>query len=364
MEDSSSFFRYEHIIFRVEVVELEEIKQMMEPECEVETEAGVSLEMETGAGVSLETGDEVTLTPGSVPVPTFDDILSLVEEEESRMRQDLSLNEGLVPKEKKRGVSSIAEDKDFLKFLKNRNRTGDGGTFLDFIKERRNQSCWDSILNHCAQFVTYVKVKGVTSNGYQTMDSEQLIETVIVRQPALFHEYLNNLLREGALKPGTIQNRIDSLQYLMEWFRCNSSNEIYYKFSNIIERLKEERNRFQSINRKKSRENSIENMLKKRQWIEDGVEGLQRMMLDSWTYFDALISFSCFMPLNRQRYSWILCYALASMWCLAVNARVKSIEKLTMKGFQELQQKKFHLSTSFKTCTIYHYQVIQFITIV
>jgi hypothetical protein len=71
-----------------------------------------------------------------------------------------------------------------------------------------------------------------------------------------------------------------------------------------------------------------------------------------------LISFSCFMPLNRQRYSWILCYALASMWCLAVNARVKSIELLTMKGVKDIQKQKFHLSTSFKTCLIYHYQVL------
>ena len=335
-----------------------EMEKMMEAADEVENEVLVD-ESSVPLESLEETGDlEVTLTSESVPIPTFDEILSLVEEEESRLRQDLCQNEGLVPKEKKRGVSSLAEDKEFLKFLKTKKRSADGGTFFEFIKERRNASSVDAILNHCAQFVTYVKMKGITANDYQSMDSESLIEAVIVQQPALFHEFLNNLLRGGTLKPGTIQNRIDSLQYLMEWFRCNSNNEIYYKFSTIIERLKEERNRFQSINRKKSRENSIDNLIKKRQWVDDGVEGLQQMIVDSWKYFDALISFSIFMPLNRQRYSWILCYALASMWCLAVNARVKSIELLTMKGFKDIQKQKFHLSTSFKTCLIYHYQVL------
>jgi len=306
--------------------------------------------VETGSLPHVEEDNEET---GSRP-PTFEEIESIIDEEESRLKQDLCLNEDLIPKEKKRGVSSLLEDREFLKFLKNHHRASDGGTFLSFIQERRNHSCWDSILNHCCQLVTYVKMKG---QEYQAMDPEALIESVIVRQPVLFHDYLNHLLRGGTLKPGTILNRIDSLQYLMEWFRCNSNNDVYYKFSHIIERLKEERNRFQSINRKKNRENSIDHLMKKRQWVDDGVEGLHQMMLDSYRYFDALISFSCFFPLNRQRYSWILSYSLASMWCLAVNARVKSIELLTMKGFKDIQKKKFHLSTSFKTCAVYHYQV-------
>jgi len=329
------------------------MESLTQYESEVENEVVVDENRDNWRTLGVTGGE----TSESGSVLTMQEIMNIIEEEESRLHQDICLNESDVPKEK-RGVSSLAEDKEFMKFLKTYRNSSDGGTFLAYIQERRHKTCWDSILNHCCQFVTYAKMKGTHANEFQQIRSASLIESIIIQQPVLFHDFLNHLLRSGTLKPGTIQNRIDSLQYLIEWFRCNSSNDIYYKYSNIIERLKEERNRFQSINRKKNRENSIDALIKKRQWVEEGVEGLQNMMLDSWPYFDALVAFSCTMPLNRQRYSWILCYSLASMWCLAVNARVKSIEKLTMKGFKELQKKKFTLSTSFKTCHTYHYQVV------
>lgn len=287
-------------------------------------------------------------------LPTFEEILKIVEEEETRLMQETVLNEDLISKDKKRGVCTLSEDKDFQKFLLTHQHSSDGGTFEQFIKERRAPASIVPMMNHCCQFVTYLKSKSLI---YQQLSSSMIIETVASTQPVMFYDYLNFLLRGGGLKPGTVENRIDSLQYLIEWIRCSTNNDIYFKYTHAIERLKEERLRIQKINRKLSRENSIDNLVKKRRWVDDGVVGLQNMMLDSWRYFDALISLSRWTQLSRARYSWLLSYALASMWCLSINARVKSIETLTMKGFQELQEKKFHLSTSFKTASTYHYQV-------
>lgn len=298
--------------------------------------------------------DEVT------EIITYDQIMDVIDEEERRLNQEHALNEDMIPKQKKRGVSSLSEDKEFMKFMVTHKTTTDSGTFLNFIEERRNEKCLKSILNQCAQFVTYVKSR---CESYQRLVCASLIETVVCQHPAIFHDFLNNLLRDGSLQPSTVQNRIDSLQYLIEWCRCNCNTDTYFKYSHVIERLKEERGRFQSINRKKARENSIDKLIKKRMWVEDGVAGLQNIMLDSWRYFDALVCLKCYMPLSRARYTWALSYALASMWCLCINARVKSIEQLTMKGFKDLEEKKYFLSTTFKTSSKYHYQVIEYILV-
>jgi len=329
---------------------MEEKADVSGNEGEDEGEANYSDELESEC---QEEGKEEGKEEG---IPSLNDILSKIDDEESRLEQERCLNEDLVPKEKRRGVCTITVDKEFKKFLRGHKYTSDGGTFWEYIKDRRSENCLEPIVNQCCQFVTYLKMK---NESYLQVGGSEVIEAVTRNQPSLFHEYLNHLLRGGSLKPGTIHNRIDSIQYLIEWLRYNCNNEIYFKYSHIIERLKEERNRFHSINRKHHRENSIDQLVKKRLWVDDGVEGLQAMMLDSWPYFDALVSLSCYIPLSKTRYSWALSYTLASMWCLTVNARVKSIESLTMKAFKELQVKKFHLSKSFKTSSIYHYQVKQ-----
>lgn len=193
---------------------------------------------------------------------------------------------------------------------------------------------------------------------YHTLESDALIETVISETPVLFHEHLNSLLRGGSLKPGTIQNRIDSMQLMIDWFRANCQTNLYHLYSQTIDRLKDLRNHFSRINKKRSFDNTIEALVKKRQWVEDGVPGLHRMMTDSWTYFDAIVSLACVQKeITRARYSWALSYVLASLWCLTINSRTKSIEGLTMKGLQNIRKEKFHLSTSFKTSQTYHYQV-------
>lgn len=309
-----------------------------------------------GSAVTGEESNLGTLESQAAPaLPTFEEIMEILDEEEKRMELELVLNEDLIPTEKKRGVCPIGEDKQFSKFLRTSKQSADGGTFIDFIRERRNEKCLDSIIGHCSQFVSYVKSK---SSLYHDLNGIKIIEAVCSNQPVLFHDHWNCLLRGGALQPGTIQNRIDSLQYMIEWFRSNCNNDLYYKYNQIIERLKEERNRFNSINRKKAWGNTIDKLIIKRQWIEEGVPGLQQLMVDSWRHFDALVSLSCFLPLSRVRYSWALSYSLASLWCLSVNSRTKSIESLTMGGLENIKQQNFHLSTSFKTSSVYHYQVI------
>ena len=105
-------------------------------------------------------------------------------------------------------------------------------------------------------------------------------------------------------------------------------------------------------------EQSIEKMKELREWPSDGLPELQRLMIDSWPYFDSLVSLSCYQQISQHRYCWALSYALASLWIFQVNARSKAIEKLTMKDLEEMETNDFHLSSQFKTSTTYKYQIV------
>jgi hypothetical protein len=126
----------------------------------------------------------------------------------------------------------------------------------------------------------------------------------------------------------------------------------------MSERLRIERKRFHLLERRQTKSNTLDSMIQQKEWVEDGMEGLMRMMKDSWTYFDALVCLSCYQPLSCHQYSWALGYSLASLWVMSVNARIGCIERMVMKDYHSIQQNQFHLASDFKTSETYHYQIV------
>jgi hypothetical protein len=103
---------------------------------------------------------------------------------------------------------------------------------------------------------------------------------------------------------------------------------------------------------------TVDKLLLAREWVKDGIIGVQRMMKDSWPYFDALIRLSFHHRLSCHQYSWCVGYALASLWVFAVNARSQSIQLMTLKSWKEISTYQFSLSNQFKTSSTYQYQII------
>jgi hypothetical protein len=124
------------------------------------------------------------------------------------------------------------------------------------------------------------------------------------------------------------------------------------------ERLKLERKRFQVLEKRQLRANTLDAMIHQKEWVEDGMEGLVRMMKDSWPYFDALVCLSCYQSLSSHQYSWALGYALASLWVMSVNARTGCIERMTMHDYHSIKKKQFYLACDFKTSETYNYQIV------
>lgn len=124
------------------------------------------------------------------------------------------------------------------------------------------------------------------------------------------------------------------------------------------ERLKLERRRFHLLERRQTKSNTLDLMIQQKEWVEDGMEGLMRMMKDSWRYFDALVCLSCYQPLSCHQYSWALGYSLASLWVMTLNARIGCIERMIMKDYHSIENNQFHLASDFKTSETYNYQIV------
>lgn len=126
----------------------------------------------------------------------------------------------------------------------------------------------------------------------------------------------------------------------------------------MSERLRLERKRFHLLERRQTKSITLDSMIQQKEWVEDGMEGLMRMMKDSWTYFDALVCLSCYQPLSCHQYSWALGYSLASLWVMSVNARIGCIERMVMKDYHSIQHNQFYLASDFKTSDTYNYQIV------
>lgn len=124
------------------------------------------------------------------------------------------------------------------------------------------------------------------------------------------------------------------------------------------ERLKIDRKAYQFMDKRYSKQQTLDVLIERREWVPGGMQELMNMMLDSFSYFDALVAFACYQPLTCHQYSWSLGYALASLWVMAYNARVGAIEIMTMKDYRAIENEQFHLASRFKTSTTYSYQIV------
>jgi hypothetical protein len=125
------------------------------------------------------------------------------------------------------------------------------------------------------------------------------------------------------------------------------------------ERLKMDRKRFQFLDKRHSKQQTLDLLIQQREWVPGGMNEIMEMMIDSFSYFDSLVAFSCYQPLSCHQYSWALGYALSSMWTMAYNARIGAIEIMTMKDYRLIEDENFHLANQFKTSDTYSYQIVK-----
>lgn len=124
------------------------------------------------------------------------------------------------------------------------------------------------------------------------------------------------------------------------------------------ERLKIDRKTYQFMDKRYTKKQTLDVLIERREWVPGGMQELMDMMLESFSYFDSLVAFSCYQPLTCHQYSWALGYALASMWVMAYNARSGAIEIMTMSDYHKIEKEQFYLANQFKTSNIYSYQIV------
>jgi hypothetical protein len=124
------------------------------------------------------------------------------------------------------------------------------------------------------------------------------------------------------------------------------------------ERLKIDRKTYQFMEKRHQQRQTMDLLIERKEWVPGGMKELLEMMMDSYSYFDSLIAFSCYQPLSCHQYSWALGYTLASMWVMAYNARIGAIEIMCMKDYNAIQHETFHLASKFKTARSYSYQIV------
>jgi hypothetical protein len=312
--------------------------------------------------MSLDNTPSENLT-GSSPLESLEHFLNVTAEsyeiislkvfEEERRLKNLHLqNAQLIPNTPKKTPCSLPVDNAALKYFESTH--GLLLSFHNYISERRvSDTSTTSVLQQCCQFVSYLKT---TLNTDKKIEIPTLLSDVVLNHPLLFHQYFQ-YLRDHGLKTSTVLIRLNSIFHLMHWMRMTRTQH-FTEFSHVIDRLAIDRNRFTSIESINQRNKTVENLIEKRQWAEGGLPTLQALMVDSFNYFDALVSLTKYQQLTSHQYSWALGFTLATFWVYGVNARAQSIESMTKKHFEEIQQNKFHLSSNFKTSPTYGYQIV------
>jgi hypothetical protein len=289
------------------------------------------------------------------PGESFHDLISIIIEEEAKLTRLSAQNKELIPDHPKKTHCILSTDKEALDFLSNgikvapnKNRM----SFLEFLAQKRVKNSINPILNQSAQLLVYLK------NNFQCEEkkSYSLLLLVSRDQPTLFNEYFAVLQQQG-FKPSTILTRINSAILLIDYIRMVTDSD-FRNLTDLIERLGRERTFYHTITSRANQQKTREKLIQLREWGEDGIVGLQRLMIQGWTYYDALIRLSLHEKLTCHQYSWSLGYTLASLWIFAVNARAQSIERMTMKDWKEMKTNQFHLANEFKTSKTYQYQIV------
>ena len=282
---------------------------------------------------------------------TYLDVVSRIVEEERRLSEQKKQNEDLIPVVEKKTKCILPINQQALQYFKNSNLTTN---FSQYVKEKRVDQSAEAILNHCAQFISFVK--GKLRDTLTATSIREILLTIVKNNRLIFQEHLDALTQSG-LKHATLLTRISSLIHLVNWMMLTTETD-FQSLIEINKRLEMARTRYVLLQRRIHQTESLDDMIKSRRWVESGIVGLQQMMKDSWSYFDALICLSLHHGLSSHQYSWALGYTLASLWVYAVNSRSQSIEKMTMKAIQEIQLTGFHLSQEFKTSAAYKFQIV------
>lgn len=281
-------------------------------------------------------------------------ILMEVLEEERRLRIDSNRNSCLLPDKQKKTQCVFSIDQEANKFL----LEGSDSirmTFRDYISSKRETKGAEATLQQCGQFFTFIKVNA-TIQDIHTFKPYDLLLTVCEQTPTLFNNFFN-LLRDSGYKSSTILVRVNALLNLIDWIRM-TSNSHFTNLTEVRERLELERRFFTTIASRANKLKTKESLLESREWIDGGIIGAQRLMNDSRRYFDALVKLSAYQRLSSHQYSWCVGYTLASLWVFTLNARGQSVQKMTMKSWNEISTNQLTLSDKFKTANTYQYQII------
>lgn len=313
--------------------------------------------MERSLLVSLQTipSNEIpSIGSTTEPKESFHDLISIIIDEETKLIRLSAQNKELIPQHPKKTNCILSSDKESLDFLSKGIHVGSNKvrmSFLEFISQKRVKKSLESILNQSSQLIGYLK-----KNECQERKSYTLLLRVSRDRPTLFGDYFTLLYQQG-FKSSTILTRINSAVMLIDYVRMVTDSD-FRSLSDLIERLGRERTFYQTITSRENQLKTRQKLIELREWGEDGIIGLQRLMVEGWTYFDALIRLSLQTKLTVHQYSWSLGYTLASLWIFAVNARPQSIENMTMKDWREMNTNQFFLSNQFKTSNCYNYQIV------
>lgn len=285
-------------------------------------------------------------------IESYESVSLRVFEEDRRIHLLRNTNSLLIPKKTKKTQCSLPINTEAMKYFKKSSNLI-SLSFESYINERReNESSTLVTLQQCSQFISYLEM--ILKN--KEMSTSQLLLHVAVEHPLLFHQFFQ-YLRDHGLKCSTILVRVNSLYHLIQWMRMTQSDN-FHDLSQVLDRIVIDRNRYHAITSMDQKKKTVETLIENREWVEGGLPTLQSLLLDSWTYFEALVALSKYQKLKNQQYSWALGFTLSTLWVYGVNARASAIEQMTMKDFTEIQEKKFHLSTNFKTSSTYGYQII------
>lgn len=304
--------------------------------------------------ISESSNDNTVDAPIEETTETYQSLIEIVIEQEARLNFLENQNKHLIPDHPKRTNCVLSSDQESLRFFSNGFKTSSNTirmSFSNYLSQRRCQISLKSILKQCSQLMSYLK-NSVEFNG----DFSEYLIGICTNRPTLFNEYFT-LLREQNLKPSTILTRINSSILLIDYLRMVNDTG-FRNLTEMIERLERERTFYQTIATRENQQKTKEVLLKKREWIPEGIFGLQKLMEDSWPYYDALVRLTFHTKLTVFQYSWAIGYTLASLWVFAVNARGQSIENMRMKDWKEISTYQFHLSEKFKTSSTYKYQIV------
>lgn len=296
--------------------------------------------------------EDSNTTTNAILIETYEMISTKVFEEERRLRNLKNVNYLLIPQGAKKSTCSLPNNHNALIFFQKKT-TNQSLTFEKYIHERReNETSTQSVLQQSSQLVSYLKM----TLKIDQMETRELLNEVVVNHPLMINGYFH-FLRESGLKCSTILSRINSTLHLIQWLRLTTT-ENFHHLGEILDRLMIDRSRYNSIASIDQKKKTLDNLVDMRQWVEGGLPALQSLMLDSWPYFDSLVSLTKYQNLRSHQYSWALGFTLATLWVYGVNARAQSVESMTLKNFREIEQNNFYLASQFKTSSTYGYQII------